>query len=115
MRRIKVKFYGVLAKVIQSKEVRVKASTVRQLLNVLASKYGGLLKEEYYNGGAFKGSMNIYVNGEHVHPFNYGDKSLRDGDEVLIIPAVSGGSEVELVKVEGVKPAEYADVREILP
>lgn len=123
MGRIKVKFYGVLAEAVQSREVDVEASTLRQLLSALAVKYGNSFTEKIYNGdGTLRRFVNIYINGRDIRFIQGVDTKLNDGDEVLFIPAVSGGSqniqsisgEVELTDIKNLKPATYIDIKEAL-
>jgi cysteine synthase/O-phosphoserine sulfhydrylase/cystathionine beta-synthase len=59
------------------------------------------------------------VNGCGIHFIDHLRTVLRDGDEVWIMPAVSGGSnnltrEVELVDLKSLRPAEYMDLKEVL-
>jgi len=120
MGKVKVKFYGVLTEATHEKEVEAEALTIKHLLDTLAAKYGNSFTEKIYDGDCtIRRFINIYVNGRDVRFINHINTALRNGDEVAIIPAVSGGSgsssEVELTEVKNLKPAEYIDLREVLP
>jgi len=93
MGKVKVKFYGVLAETTHEKEVEAEALTIKDLLDTLAAKYGNSFKEKIYDGDCtIRRFINIYVNGRDIRFINRINTALRDGDEVAIIPAVSGGS-----------------------
>jgi len=121
MGKVKVKFYGVLKEATHEKEVEAEALTIKNLLETLAAKYGNSFKEKIYDGDcAIRRFINIYVNGRDIRFINNINTALRNGDEVAIIPAVSGGSgitseEVELTEMKNLKPAEHIDLREVLP
>ncbi|MEM1537969.1 MAG: ubiquitin-like small modifier protein 1 [Thermoproteota archaeon] len=92
MARVKVKFYGVLAEAVQRKEADVEASSLHQLLNTLSIKCGSSFREKIYNeDGTLRRFVNIYVNGKNIRFLHGVNTKLSDGDEVLLIPAVSGG------------------------
>jgi len=118
MGKVKVKLYGVLKEEAKEKEVEVEASTVEHLLRILATRFGNSFAEKVYDhNGAIRRFINIYVNGRDIRFINRLHTALMDGDEVSMIPAVSGGSgpsgEVKLVELESVKPAEYMNVKEV--
>jgi len=43
------------------------------------------------DGGDLRRFINIYVNGEDIRFLSGLETSLKDGDEVSIVPAVAGG------------------------
>jgi cysteine synthase/O-phosphoserine sulfhydrylase/cystathionine beta-synthase len=120
MGRVKVKLYGVLKEEAKEKEVEVEASTIEHLLKILATKYGSSFAEKVYDrNGAVRRFIAICVNGRGIHFIDHLRTVLRDGDEVWIMPAVSGSSnnltrEVELVDLKSLRPAEYMDLKEVL-
>ncbi len=120
MGKVKVKFYGVLKEITKEREVEAEALTIKHLLSTLAAKYGNSFVEKIYDQDcAIRRFINICINGRDIRFINHVNTLLRDGDEVAIIPAVSGGScgsseEVELTEVKNLKPAEYMDLREVL-
>jgi len=92
MGKVKVTFYGALAGATGEKEAEVEASTLKEALNRLTAKYGEHFKERVYDEtGNPRRFINIYVNGKDVRFLNLLDTTLKHGDEVSIIPAVSGG------------------------
>src|SRR5215217_3640280 len=75
-------------------QARVDASsgTVGELLRELETKYPGMRERLRDERGALLGYINVYVNSEEISGLQGEGTSLKDGDEVSIIPAVAGGS-----------------------
>ncbi|MCP8323354.1 MAG: MoaD family protein [Candidatus Methylarchaceae archaeon HK02M2] len=92
MSKVKTIFYGALVNVTGEKEVEVEASTLKEALDGFYERWGNRFKAKLLDAaGNLKRFINIYVNGKDVRFLNYLDTVLEDKDEVLIIPAVSGG------------------------
>ena len=72
-------------------DVQVKADTVTDLIEDLERQYPRLRDRLVEENGELRRFINIYVNQEDVR-FLQGEKtSLKDGDEVVIVPAIAGG------------------------
>lgn len=92
MGKVKITFYEALARATGEKEVEVEAPTLREALNRLTSKYGKHFKERIYDEtGNLRRFINIYVNGRNVRFLDLLDTTLKNGDSVSVMPAVSGG------------------------
>ncbi len=93
MTRVRVVFSSALTGVtIGEKEAEVSASSLREALDKLAEKYGDGFKERILDAtGKPKRLLNFYVNGKNVRLLKQVDTPLDDGDEVTVLPAVSGG------------------------
>jgi molybdopterin converting factor subunit 1 len=77
-----VKFFAALQDLTGSREVEIEladGTTIDQLCRDLCARYPRL--------GDYSDSLMYSVNAEYVRP----DHTLRDGDEVALIPPVSGG------------------------
>lgn len=68
--------------------VAVDAATVADAIQALAGVRERVLDEQ----GAIRRHVNVFVNGESVKFLAGTATELHDGDEVAIIPAVSGGA-----------------------
>lgn len=91
MVRVRVTFSAALANV-KERKLDVEASTVGEVLNLLATKYGERFKEEFFNSGRTpKRFINVYVNGKEIRFLKGLDTTLGPDDDVTILPAVSGG------------------------
>jgi molybdopterin converting factor small subunit len=71
--------------------VEVTAPTVRGLLDELEQAYDGLKGLVRDDAGEVHHHINIYVNSEAIDALDGLRTTLRDGDEVAIIPALAGG------------------------
>ena len=72
-------------------DVQVDADTVSDLIEDLERQYPGLRDRLVEDNGELRRFINIYVNQEDIR-FLQGEKtSLKDGDEVVIVPAIAGG------------------------
>ena len=89
---IKVRIPTPLQKLTNSKtEVEASGNTVDELISNLESNYPGIKERICDENGKLRRFVNIYVNEEDVR-FLEGEKTtVKDGDEVSIIPAIAGG------------------------
>jgi sulfur-carrier protein len=72
-------------------EVQADADTVAGVIDDLERQYPGLRDRLVEEGGQIRRFINIYVNQEDIR-FLDGDKTtLKQGDEVSIVPAIAGG------------------------
>jgi molybdopterin synthase sulfur carrier subunit len=71
--------------------VSLDAADVRGLLDGLEARFAGLRGLVRNEQGEVHHHVNIYVNSEAIEALQGLGTSLKDGDEVSIIPALSGG------------------------
>ncbi len=72
--------------------VSVDARDVRGLLDELEGRYSGLKGLVRNEAGLIHDHVNVYVNNEGIESLQGLQTSLKDGDEVSIIPALAGGA-----------------------
>ena len=72
-------------------EVECDAKTIGELLDVLEKDFPGM-KERLSEGGKIRRFINIYVNEEDIRFLNREETSLKDSDNISIVPAIAGGS-----------------------
>ena len=77
------------------KKVEISATTLSEAFVSISEKMGDDFKRRVLNeDGTPRSLINIYINGKNAK-FSEGIKTtLKDGDEVYILPAVAGGSEL---------------------
>ena len=78
--------------------VEMYAADVRSLLDELEGHYSGLKGLVRNEQGNVHDHVNIYVNNEGIDALQGLETTLRDGDEVSIIPALAGGSAGDLLE-----------------
>lgn len=66
-------------------------STVGSLLTGLSEQVPGATKKILDENGALYGYVNLYVNGDDVRHGAGLETPISEADEVLILPAISGG------------------------
>ncbi|MEM2111615.1 MAG: ubiquitin-like small modifier protein 1 [Candidatus Bathyarchaeia archaeon] len=91
--KVRISFFGALAKITKEKTVNVESSTLKEVLDVLIVKYGEQFKDRIYDEkGNLRRFVNIYVNGKDIRFINHLHTELNAEDTVSIVPAVGGGS-----------------------
>ena len=71
--------------------IAVDATDVKELLDELEGRFGGLKGLVRNEQGEVHHHVNIYVNSEAIEALEGLRTALKDGDEVSIIPALAGG------------------------
>lgn len=71
--------------------VESSGGTVAELVESLESAHPGI-KERMVEDGAVRRFVNVYVNDEDIRFTGGLETELSDGDTVVILPAVAGGS-----------------------
>lgn len=88
---IKVRIPTPLQKLTNGKaEVECGAKNILELVDALEKDYPGM-KERLSDGGKIRRFINIYVNEEDIRFVNKEETTLKDGDNVSIVPAIAGG------------------------
>ncbi len=72
-------------------EVETKAGSVVEMIEVLNNTHPGIKDRLCDETGELRRFVNIYVNEEDIRFLKGKDTSLKDGDEVSIVPAIAGG------------------------
>ncbi len=72
-------------------EVYSKGANVNELIEDLERQFPGLQERLVGESGELRRFINIYVNQEDIRFLQGTGTALKDGDEVSIVPAISGG------------------------
>jgi len=67
------------------------ATTVAEALNDLTARYPALSRHVRDEQGQVRQFLNVYLNEEDIRFLGGESCSLKDGDRVLIVPAIAGG------------------------
>ncbi len=89
---VKVRIPSPLLKLTNNQgEVSAEGNNVKEIFDDLEKNYPGI-KERVYDGeGQLRRFINIYINEEDIRFVDGESSSVKDGDEVSIIPAIAGG------------------------
>jgi molybdopterin synthase sulfur carrier subunit len=72
-------------------EVETKASSAVEMIETLNGAHPGIKDRLCDETGELRRFVNIYVNEEDIRFLKGKETSLKDGDEVSIVPAIAGG------------------------
>ena len=72
-------------------EIQAKGDSIDSLVSDLERQYPGLKERLLDESGELRRFINIYVNQEDIRFLQAKKTTLKDGDEVSIVPAIAGG------------------------
>ena len=89
---IKVRIPTPLQKLTREQaEVSVSAGSIRDLIDELDRNYPGVKSRICDESGNIRRFLNVFLNEEDIRFLDKEKTSLKDGDEVSIVPAIAGG------------------------
>lgn len=68
------------------------AATVAEALDALTTRFPGLSRHVRDETGQIRQFLNIYLNEEDIRFLGGESCSLKEGDRVLLVPSIAGGS-----------------------
>lgn len=71
--------------------VDVVGSTVGEAMNALVSQHPELRKHLYTEDGKLRAFVNLYLNDEDIRYLQREATTLKDGDNISIVPSIAGG------------------------
>jgi sulfur-carrier protein adenylyltransferase/sulfurtransferase len=75
-------------------EVQVNASTAGEALDQLTTTHAELRRHLFNDQNALRNFVNVYVNDEDIRHVSGPSTPVKDGDTILIVPSIAGGSTV---------------------
>ena len=73
-------------------EVAAQAQSIAEMIETLNTSHPGIKDRLCDDTGELRRFVNIYVNEEDIRFLKGKETSLKDGDEVSIVPAIAGGT-----------------------
>lgn len=73
-------------------ELAFEATTVGEALDNLTSKHSELRRHLYNDQNALRSFVNVYVNDEDIRHAQALGTPVKDGDTVMIVPSIAGGT-----------------------
>jgi sulfur-carrier protein len=74
-----------------AEEVSAGGATVAAIVEDLERSHPGLKERLCDEAGKVRRFVNIFVNGDDIRFLNNLETTIKDGDEVSIVPAIAGG------------------------
>ena len=72
-------------------EVNAQRVTVRALVEDLEHNFPGIKERICDEHGKIRRFVNVYVNGDDIRFLQNLETSLKEGDDISIVPAIAGG------------------------
>ena len=89
---VKVRIPSPLLKLTNNQsEVTVEGNTITEVLNNLENQFTGIKERICEENGTPRRFINIYINEEDIRFLQGENTSVKDEDEISIIPAIAGG------------------------
>jgi len=72
-------------------EVSASGDSVRAVIADLESKHPGISERLLDDKGELRRFVNVYLNGDDIRFLNQLNSTVKDGDDISIVPAIAGG------------------------
>lgn len=76
----------------QRSEVALEGQTVGQIIEAFSDEYPETKKALFDESGKLRSFVNIFLNGDNIKKLQGYETAVRDGDEIMLIPAIAGGA-----------------------
>lgn len=73
-------------------EVDAQGNNVRSLVEDLDQRFPGIKERICDESGKIRRFVNVYVNGDDIRFLQNLETSLKEGDNISIVPAIAGGA-----------------------
>ncbi|HLJ76295.1 MAG TPA: MoaD/ThiS family protein [Acidobacteriaceae bacterium] len=87
-----------------TREIQSSAGNLPQLISEIETKFPALRSHLRDESGQIRRFINFYVNEEDIRFLGNEKYSFKDGDEVLVIPSIAGGSDPVCSSAKRVRP-----------
>src|SRR5687767_6515100 len=81
-------------------EVQVDGTTVGEALAALTDRFPALRRHLFTEEGALRSFVNVFLNDEDVRHLGSSQAPVAQGDTLLIIPSIAGGTPLATARVE---------------
>ncbi len=90
---IKVRIPTPLRKLTKEQEIVEvdSCATIGQLIDFLEKSFPGIKERLCDEQGQIRRFINVYLNDEDIRFLKNRDTTIKDGDEISIVPAIAGG------------------------
>jgi adenylyltransferase/sulfurtransferase len=92
--------YALRAFTERNAEVEVNGGTAGDAINALANAYPALKTHLFTEDGQLRDFINLFVGGANINSLQGLNTPIADNGELMIVPAIAGGSDAELTNEE---------------
>jgi molybdopterin converting factor small subunit len=71
--------------------VEVQGTTVGEAMNALLAEHPELRRHLYTEDGKLRAFVNLYVNDEDIRYLQKDQTTVKEGDNISIVPSIAGG------------------------
>jgi adenylyltransferase/sulfurtransferase len=71
--------------------VEVRGGTISEALEHMVSQHPDLRRHLYNEDGKLRAFVNVYLNDEDIRYLQKEATSVKDGDDISIVPSIAGG------------------------
>jgi sulfur-carrier protein adenylyltransferase/sulfurtransferase len=102
-------------------EIQVEARTAGEALDQLTSTHAELRRHLFNDQNTLRNFVNVYVNDEDIRHTDGPNTPVKDGDSILIVPSIAGGSVAQVddlpvsENLRANEPAQVNNLRQDLP
>jgi adenylyltransferase/sulfurtransferase len=89
-------------------EIEVNGNTAGEAINALANAYPDIKKHLFADNGQLRDFINLFVDGKNVNSLQGLDTPVADNGEVMIVPAIAGGSDGPELSLTNEEIARYS-------
>src|SRR5436190_8850455 len=92
-------------------EIQVEAGTAGEALDQLTTTHSELRRHLFNDQNALRNFVNVYVNDEDIRHLSGPDTPVKDGDTILIVPSIAGGTVTQTVSLREPDGAVVAEAQ----
>lgn len=74
-----------------SEEVTVEGNSIKEVIDNLETEYKGFKERLCDENGQIRRFINFYLNDEDIRFKDNQETTVKDGDQISIVPAIAGG------------------------
>lgn len=89
-------------------EVEVQAKTAGESIQELAKQYPAIKKHLYLDDNNLREFINVYLGEDNIKNLQGLDTEVKDGDTVMLVPAIAGGSDDDSLILSKEEIARYS-------
>jgi adenylyltransferase/sulfurtransferase len=89
-------------------EIEVKGKTAGEAINALADAYPDIKVHLFAENGQLRDFINLFVDGKNVNSLQGLDTPVADNGEVMVVPAIAGGSDSSELNLTNEEIARYS-------